>query len=350
MRMRTFRPGRPLWLALALLAGPHVATAQMGGGSLFVGPGSTAQGDMARGMGVLYMGLGRFNLETAMANSINVDTAIKWNEYVALSWLNWNKARLGRIAIRSQKRKESYDAIQNRIRYEPTARDLSNGDALNALLADLCDPTIGPSILHTGSPEIPVSIVQKTPFSYAPAGGVVGLGRLIPDDDGWPIGLRGPDMASDRKAYGAAIDEALDQIARSQLDLGPIRQAEAALGALREQNHRNYSEADRLSYSESGTHLKRTEAAVRVLRTAVGAEALSEIDRYAGATIADLVDFMHRYNLRFAPAVTPEERELYRSLYQALIEQAATSLGENQAPRGQAQGRVPPVRPNANRN
>lgn len=347
--MRT-RPLRLFWLALALLALPRAATAQFENGALVIGPGSTAPGDMSRGMGVLYMGMGRFNLETAMANSINVDTAIKWNEYVSMCWLNWNRARLGRIAVRSQKRKESYESIQDRIRYEPTARDLSNGDALNALLVDLCDPTVGPSILHSGSPEIPVSIVQKIPFVYAPAGGVVGLGRLLLDENGWPIGLRGPEMASERKAYASAIDLALDQIARSRLELGPVRNAEAALAALREQNNRNYSQADQLSYAEGGEQLKRVEAAVRVLRTAVGAQALSEIDRYAGATIADLVTFMHSYNLRFAPATTPEERELYRSLYQALIEQTSASLGEDQVPQGPGGGHVRPVRPNAGRN
>src|SRR5262249_15551617 len=36
-----------------------------------------------QGAGYYAMGAGVYNLDTAMANSINADTAIKWNDYVA---------------------------------------------------------------------------------------------------------------------------------------------------------------------------------------------------------------------------------------------------------------------------
>ena len=135
-------------------------------------------------------------------------------------------------------------------------------------------------------------------------------------------------------------------VARARLDLGTVRLIEAALKALRERSDRSYTPADQVSYAEGSEHLKRVDAAVRMLRTAVGAQALSEIDRYAGTTVAELIEFMHSYNLRFAPAVTAQERELYRSLYQAMVEQTSTSLGRDKVPRGH----VRPVRPDAGRN
>ena len=49
----------------------------------FVTAGSTPQGDYLRGVGIAGWGMGLYNLNTAQANSINLDTSIRWNEYVA---------------------------------------------------------------------------------------------------------------------------------------------------------------------------------------------------------------------------------------------------------------------------
>ena len=43
--------------------------------------GSTVPGDIARGMGVFAAGAGYYNEQTAKANAINAETALKWNEY-----------------------------------------------------------------------------------------------------------------------------------------------------------------------------------------------------------------------------------------------------------------------------
>ena len=40
---------------------------------------------VARGLGYFDMGAGIYNRETAIARSINTDTAIRWNQYVYLS-------------------------------------------------------------------------------------------------------------------------------------------------------------------------------------------------------------------------------------------------------------------------
>ena len=46
---------------------------------------STVGGDMARGMGVFAAGAGIYNKQTAVADSINADTLMRWNEYVYTS-------------------------------------------------------------------------------------------------------------------------------------------------------------------------------------------------------------------------------------------------------------------------
>ncbi|MGC1720893.1 MAG: hypothetical protein WA746_18080, partial [Isosphaeraceae bacterium] len=83
MKRHTF-----VWsMALVLIMWPGTSRAQYGypggyGGCGWGGWGGTAQGSMARGMGMFNMGRGMFNMETAQARSINVDTRMRWNAAV----------------------------------------------------------------------------------------------------------------------------------------------------------------------------------------------------------------------------------------------------------------------------
>src|SRR3954463_11765419 len=73
---------RNVWWALVPLilsiSPPSIASAQV----TIVGPGSTVEGDVARGYGIYYDGLGQYSVNSAIGRSIDVDTVIKWNEYV----------------------------------------------------------------------------------------------------------------------------------------------------------------------------------------------------------------------------------------------------------------------------
>jgi len=66
-----------------------------GGGS----GGSTVQGDVARGMGMFAAGAGVYNEKSAVAASINTDTAMRWNQYMWQSQQEANRRyheKLGR--------------------------------------------------------------------------------------------------------------------------------------------------------------------------------------------------------------------------------------------------------------
>jgi hypothetical protein len=45
---------------------------------------------------------------------------------------------------------------------------------------------------------------------------------------------------------------------------------------------------------------------------------MRELKQIKSTKVANLVAFMHAYNLRFGPAVTPEQRSAYHKLYPAL--------------------------------
>ena len=100
--------------------------------------GSTVQGDILRGEGIAAMGIGQGNLANAMATSINVDTSIRWNQYVYLSIQeDLRQKAIHREANRLQNL-GNYNARLTRIKVNPDQIDLRKGAALNAVqLAEL---------------------------------------------------------------------------------------------------------------------------------------------------------------------------------------------------------------------
>ncbi len=100
----------------------------------FVGPGSTVQGDYLRGMGAAAFGMGIYNHQTAIAESINADTMMRVNEYIYQSLMHENQLNSEYRAMIFKKHKEEYDKFQQRIKENPEARDVDKGTALNAVL------------------------------------------------------------------------------------------------------------------------------------------------------------------------------------------------------------------------
>src|SRR3954451_24588408 len=51
----------------------------------------TVQGNIARGLGYFNMAVGAYNRQTAIANAINADTVMRWNQYVYLAQREANR-------------------------------------------------------------------------------------------------------------------------------------------------------------------------------------------------------------------------------------------------------------------
>ena len=54
---------------------------------------------------------------------------------------------------------------------------------------------------------------------------------------------------------------------------------------------------------------------------------LAELEDYQGTTLGDLLSFMQAFNLRFAPANSYRQKQIYLKLYPMLAEQAPASGG-----------------------
>ena len=97
------------------------------GGYGWGGWGGTLQGDIARGLGYFNMGAGIYNHQTAIARSINTDTAIRWNQYVYLSQKQATHDYMVRRDAALAKDRSAYEAIVERIQEHPTAADVADG-------------------------------------------------------------------------------------------------------------------------------------------------------------------------------------------------------------------------------
>jgi hypothetical protein len=289
------------------------------GGRGGFGAGSTVQGDILRGEGLYYMGLGQFNLSSAMAASINTDTLIRWNQYVYLSLQeDIHNKYLSRMA-RQHHDNEAHRKILQRLREQPDQADLRSGDALNVVLVQLLDPRIGPSNYRRAVVPLTGDTIRKIPFHYAPRAATFSMERLIGKRE-WPLALRGEEFAPQRRAYEKAVDAAIEQDVQGTLTVGAVRAIETAVAELRDRVDQVIPQSRTAEYVQARNHLKRLADVPRVLREGAVERAIAEIETYPGTSVGDLLQFMQKHNLRFGVAETPRENELYAGLFLSLRE------------------------------
>src|SRR3954469_4712249 len=124
-----------LTVALALQGG--TARAQYGfpvGRYGWGGGGSTVRGDMARGLGALAAGAGQYNQQTAVANSINADTVMRYNQYMYMAQQESNRREYARNERKIGRTNATAAESADRLRNRPDQGDIDRGDALNVLL------------------------------------------------------------------------------------------------------------------------------------------------------------------------------------------------------------------------
>ena len=298
---------------VALGVCPPNASAQFN----FVGAGSTGQGDIARGQGVFLMGAGMYNLNTAMATSINVDTAIRWNQYVYLSI----KEDLHEKYVRTQMKRafniEMQKEMAERLRNNPDQADLRNGDALNTVLKELLDPRISPSSYRRSTVQLPGDVIRKIPFNAAAKMATFSMERLKGKKD-WPLALRGDAFAKERKRYEKAIDTAINEDVEGKLSGQAVAGIENAIRDLDDKIDQTIPQSRVEDYKQAKVYVRGLADVPRILREGIVERVIAAIETYPGTTVGDLVMFMQKYNLRFGVAGNETENELYASLFDNL--------------------------------
>jgi hypothetical protein len=307
-------------LGLLLLMMGQDARAQWGcGGWGWGGWGaSTPIGDAAQGAGMYAMGAGMYNLNTAQAMSINADTVMRFNDYVANAALESMYMYNSRKAANIAHNKAMYNAQQQKIRENPDRIDIESGNALNAAVDDLNNPKIGSSALRAATTPVPASLVAEMPFVYASERVTFMLDDLR-NTVKWPDVFEHPRFKEDEKTF----DELRARI-RKEADAGDVkpktlRDANNFLESLRAKVEA-YPLADPLDQKDALNFVTACSALIGMLQKPDIQPALLDLRKLTDTTIGNLLGFMHAYNLRFGAATTPKERQAFQRLF-AILDQ-----------------------------
>jgi hypothetical protein len=280
--------------------------------------GQTVQGDIATGLGAYAAGAGYYNLKTAVADSINADTVMRWNQYLYESQMNANRSHFQRLARIRENSVSTADQVRSRLRDNPDPADINRGDALNVALDEINDPRVYVRNLQGGKVKVGGESIRNIPFQKASAAITVSIHQLV--NGGPPAVLLRPEFAAEMGAV-----KALGQELRGQIEddkdpdpetikklLAAIGKAEARAGSLLPRNSRDRNEADRF--------LKAIHGLIAMIDTPAIDVILAGVENRPDATLGDLLAFMRAFSLRFGVASTPQQRQVYGSLFPKLVD------------------------------
>jgi hypothetical protein len=321
MRVSAFR--QTAFLAIALAGLGSTAQAQYGGyGWGGWGGSSTIGGDVARGMGVYAAGAGQYNVDTAQARSINSQTMMNYNEYLYESIQIAHQNYYKKVAARKERNNVAIQELEQRHLYQPTREDVVSGDALNAILVQLGNPSLPSSLLDNAATDMKLAgeQIKLIPLKFAQRGVIVSIDRLSVAD-GWPGVLQGDAFKPLRDRYMAIVQEAKElpedqtlpdaKITEAIAIIGQMQKLALSLGQSKQITSPDYAAAERFLKPLAGMLQAARQPDIRkILRQAAEKESIP---------LANAISFMEVFNLQFGTAKSPEEVALYtQSLYPML--------------------------------
>ena len=178
------------------------------------------------------MGAGMYNLDTAQARSINAQTAMQWNDYVAQ--VTHESARIHAMRVHSefQKNQALYDAHQRWLRESPGKVEIENGDALNAAVEDLSNPKLGSSALRAAKAPVSASLIAEVPFQNA----AERVTLMLDDLRGavkWPDVFEGERFAKDKKVFDDLVARMRKEAEDGEISPKTLRDAKMFVNDLR---------------------------------------------------------------------------------------------------------------------
>jgi hypothetical protein len=331
-----------LAVASALALWPESARAQYGypggyGGYGWGGWGaSTVQGSIARGLGMFNMGRGMYNVNTAQARSINLNTAMRWNQYVYEAQQNANRMHHEKLVRQQQRSITEIARIEDRLRNHPEARDITDGDSLNVLLDIMINPaTLGSSLRYVKTP-LRHDLIPEIPFEVASEGMTVCLDAMTQEKE-WPLALRVDAFRPEREALRQATRKALKEDEQGTLEPETVEAVQKAIDDLRLKFEKLVPQGNP-DYIPARNAIKAMAGMTKMLYSPKIEKILAELEDYQGTTLGDLLSFMQAFNLRFAPANSYRQKLIYNKLYPMLVEQVSALQGLPGAAAGDVEG------------
>ena len=259
-------------------------------------------------------GAGQYNLQTAKADAINVDTIMRFNEYIWESQQTANRIRLSRQEQRKQRVNERVATAYARLRDNPERADVHRGDALNVILDELSAPGVYSRSISAAQAPLSTTLVKTLPFRYAPQAISISLDELA---NRVPAVIKDPRFDKERLALKEAVararseSEADDEISRETL--------QGVRAAIRQLHDRIKSDVPAgRNRNEADNFLKAAYGLARMMETPEISAFLKDLDKVDTTSVASLLGFMFAFNLRFGVATTPSQRSAYDELFTKL--------------------------------
>lgn len=291
------------------------------------GGGGTVQGDVARGLGAFAEGAGIYNQQTAVARSINADTAMRWNQYVWESQQEANRRYHERLARQRQGTNQAREEVARRLRDNPEPRDIVRGDALNVAFDEVVNPRVYFRGLKSTSVKVPGTLIRDIPFQYAAGAITVSVDQLT--KGGPPEVLKTEAFAADRENLKALAVELRKQNEETgRFDSATLQKVQDAIRALRTKVETTIPRGTR-QRTEAERYLKALFGLIRMLETPAINVLLAGVEKRPEVTLAELLTFMTANNLRFGVASSPRQQEVNTTLFPLLAkarDEAAASL------------------------
>ena len=317
-----------------------------GGGGGYGGVGSSV-GLAEQGYGAAAAGQGILDEDNALANSINTDTVMRYNQYLYNSSVEAQKRYNAFQTRRLNLDKAHYDARQARIRDNPTTDDIDSGDALNAMLHELSDPKLlRGSGLRLANGSLSHEAIQDIPFRDETDAITISLDDLTDTED-WPLPLRSDVFKADREAYQKAVDDALaEDKDGGTLKPETIAKVRDTVAKLYRKVGETIPKTKQPDHMQATNYLKGLAGLSKMLEKPNVEKIISELEKSKNTTTGSLIGFMHAYNLRFAPATTAKQRAVYHDLYPMMVaarDKITGQPGDNNKGAGAESTPPPPV-------
>jgi hypothetical protein len=263
-----------------------------------------AAGYMA-GLGSFARGQGTYQVEKAKADAINVDTMIKWNKAL----------RARQAALREQKRKE---AIKREAEREASVEqmELRDGTTLNNLFFQILDTD--PAVVKSGRAKTPISpsAIREIPFEWESEAITLCLDQMT-GTESLPAPLMLPRYVDERNALHSAVEPALDEDAKGTVTMATQKRITDAVTSFRSR-FMNTSSDFEPGYQDALDYFTTMAGLTRLLNDPSMKAFLAKPDDGEERTVGDLIAFMHAHNLRFGPATSNRQIEIYTRLVPAL--------------------------------
>ncbi len=219
--------------------------------------------------------------------------------------------------IPSGSTRRSSEILKN-LQDNPTARDIENGNALNAAITQLSDPRISSSVFKLAKTPLEASVIREIPFRNASEAVTIVLSH-VKSATKWPAVLGNERFADERKAFEEIVEQAEREDEEGDISPETLKRAHELVQGLRAKLVATPLEGTAAN-QEATRFLKTVGGLVRMLERPDTSTAFNQLRTIKSTSLGNLIAFMEVYNLRFGAATTPGQRIIYRQLFPLLDE------------------------------